>query len=516
MTLAPGDEFAGYTIEAVLGTGGMGAVYLAKHPRLPRRDALKLLNPVYSADAGFRARFEREADLAAGLIHRNIVAVYDRGSVDGQLWIAMQYVRGTDAAVAMRAGDGSMGDGSMTPERVVHIVSEVGAGLDYAHRAGLLHRDVKPANILLAPPDAPGEPEHVLLTDFGIAKSTDEVQHLTGTGNLLATLAYASPEQIEAKPLDHRVDIYALGCVMYELLTGAVPFAGETPFATMRAHLHQPPPRPSAKVPGLPPALDDVVVTAMAKDREERYSSCRKLSLAARAALTALAAESSTPPTPPDVTPVGPGEFRQAAPDVAPEPEAVPEPMVSLTAPRPPFVIHVRRSGPTGVAELGPGADRPAARHGADPNRGTGAPGQVLRAAGAASARVRRAGRRVRADPRVEREGKPGSRLRAQGSPAPRRARRADRRARAAGAVAAGPPRAGTRFRRRADIRSRRRAHRPVRRWSPRLRQVRRPPSHHSTLRRPARHSTSLRPGRRSRRAPTRPGTGRARGLSSR
>ena len=268
----------------------MGAVYLAKHPRLPRRDALKLLNPAFSNDPNFRARFEREADLASGLIHRNIVAVYDRGAVDGQLWISMQYVAGVDASVAARTGDGSM-----TPHRVVHIISEVGAGLDFAHRSGLLHRDVKPANILLAAPDDPSEPEHVLLTDFGIAKSTDEVQHLTGTGNLLATLAYASPEQIEARPLDHRVDIYALGCVLYELLAGSVPFPESSPFATMTAHLKNPPPRPTDKVPWLPPGFDAVVAKAMSKDPNDRYNSCRELSLAARAALAAADPAASTP-----------------------------------------------------------------------------------------------------------------------------------------------------------------------------------------------------------------------------
>ncbi len=296
MVLAAGEEFAGYLVERVLGTGGMGAVYLAKHPRLPRRDALKLLNPAFSGDPNFRARFEREADLAAGLIHRNIVAVYDRGAVGDQLWISMQYVAGVDASIASRAARvGDDGEGSMSPHRVVHILAEVGAGLDFAHRAGLLHRDVKPANILLAAADDPSEPEHVLLTDFGIAKSTDEVQHLTGTGNLLATLAYAAPEQIEARPLDHRVDIYALGCVLYELLTGSVPFPESSPFATMTAHLTKPPPRPSDLLPWLPPGFDAVVGTAMAKDPAQRYQSCRELSLAARAALVSADPAASSP-----------------------------------------------------------------------------------------------------------------------------------------------------------------------------------------------------------------------------
>ena len=356
MVLAAGEEFAGYTIESVLGTGGMGAVYLAKHPRLPRRDALKLLNPAFSNDPNFRARFEREADLASGLIHRNIVAVYDRGAVDGQLWISMQYVAGVDASVAARAGDGSM-----TPHRVVHIISEVGAGLDFAHRSGLLHRDVKPANILLAAPDDPSEPEHVLLTDFGIAKSTDEVQHLTGTGNLLATLAYASPEQIEARPLDHRVDIYALGCVLYELLTGSVPFPESSPFATMTAHLKNPPPRPSEKVPWLPPGFDAVVAKAMAKNPDDRYNSCRELSLAARAALAAGGSGRVDADPRGDRGAAGAGTRRWrerphlGRPVRRGRPAAARRPVeaMSLTTPRPPYTVV----GPADVP--GPGHGRP-------------------------------------------------------------------------------------------------------------------------------------------------------------
>jgi len=372
VALAPGDEFAGYTIESTLGTGGMGAVYLAKHPRLPRRDALKLLNPAFSADVNFRARFEREADLASGLIHRNIVAVYDRGSVDGQLWISMQYVAGTDASVPAHAGDGSM-----TPARAVHIISEVGSGLDFAHRSGLLHRDVKPANILLAAPDDPREPELVLLTDFGIAKSTDEVQHLTGTGNLLATLAYASPEQIEAQPLDHRVDIYALGCVLYELLTGSVPFPESSPFATMTAHLKNPPPRPTDAMPWLPAGFDAVIAKAMAKNPDDRYSTCRELSLAARAALAAAAPAASDPTraeTAPPLAAVG-GVTRSAAdpattpgagaasagPGASPGQSGVADEVaaaasISLTTPRPPYTVSVRRTSAAlgTVAELGP------------------------------------------------------------------------------------------------------------------------------------------------------------------
>ncbi len=333
MAYHAGDFFAGYTIEGVLGTGGMGAVYLAKHPRLPRRDALKLLSSALFSDATFRTRFEREADIAAQLIHRNIVAVYDRGSYDGQLWISMQYVAGTDASKALRDGNGPM-----HTARAVHIIAEVGAGLDYAHRTGLLHRDVKPANILLAPAADRSDPEEVLLADFGIAKSIHEGDNLTGTGNLLATLAYAAPEVIEGEDVDHRADIYSLGCVLFELLTGHVPFPATSPFATMNAQLKENPPRPSEKVFGVPKAMDEVIAKAMAKDPAERYQSCRELSSAAREALK-VSAEPSL----------------RASPLRSDTEQA--EARISAGArPRPPYTLIVRkfasRGGPK--LELGP------------------------------------------------------------------------------------------------------------------------------------------------------------------
>ncbi|WP_207947885.1 serine/threonine-protein kinase [Occultella glacieicola] len=338
MGFEPGQVFAGYTIERELGRGGMGSVYLAKHPRLPRRDALKMLSTSLSSDESFRTRFEREADLAAQLFHRNIVAVYDRGEFEGQLWIAMQYVEGTDAAHAVQESGGGL-----DPARVVHIVTEVGNGLDFAHRAGLLHRDVKPANILLAPgldPDDPEEPDQVLLTDFGIAKAIDDRDNnLTGTGNMLATLAYASPEQIEARTLGHQVDVYALGCVLYELLTGSVPFVADSPFAKMTAHLTQEPPKPSEARPGLGTGFDAVVAKAMAKKPEDRYQSCRALSRAAAAALKSLTEQADT------ATVLQPAQpTRTPAPGGQPgSPHPTPTPSRAHTGPRPPFALTVRR-----------------------------------------------------------------------------------------------------------------------------------------------------------------------------
>ena len=246
--------------------------YLAQHPNLPRKIALKLLDTSWTNDDYVRSRFESEADHAAHLDHPNIVTVHDRGREGGRLWIAMQYVPGTDARKAL-------GSGALDVERAVHIVSETGKALDHAHDAGILHRDVKPANILLAP----GDPERVLLTDFGTAKALDETHQLTRTGMLVATLHYAAPEQIEGEKLDHRVDIYALGCTFFHLLTNEPPYPGNTASSVMHGHLNGPIPQPSVVRPGLPAGVDAVVARAMAKSREDRYSTCREFSDAVRA-----------------------------------------------------------------------------------------------------------------------------------------------------------------------------------------------------------------------------------------
>jgi len=204
MSLRPGEVFAGYTVERELGSGGMGSVYLVRHPRLPRYDALKLLRAELCDDPAFVGRFEREADTVARLDHPNIVAVHDRGSEDGQLWISMRYIDGTNAENALADYHGGM-----PPERAARIVSKVASALDYAHRHDLLHRDVKPANILLAiGSDDDDETERVFLSDFGVAKSigvaAQREASLTTTGSVVATLDYASPEQIKGQPLDHR------------------------------------------------------------------------------------------------------------------------------------------------------------------------------------------------------------------------------------------------------------------------------------------------------------------------
>ncbi|WP_067711746.1 protein kinase domain-containing protein [Nocardia yamanashiensis] len=279
MVMSPGTIVGGYRIERVLGAGGMGTVYLAKHPSLPRMDALKVLSTEMSRNDEFRGRFQREANLVAGLDHPNIVSVHNRGEENGQLWIAMQYVEGTDASAEQKRDPAAM-----TPLRALRIVAEIGRGLDYAHRKGLLHRDVKPANFLLATADA--EDERALLADFGVAKSTEDATELTQTGSFVATIAYAPPEQLSGLPLDHRADIYSLACSFFKLLTGQNPYPATQPALVMMGHLHEAPPRPTALNPHLPQALDHVIAVAMAKDPAQRYNSCREFTDALANALT--------------------------------------------------------------------------------------------------------------------------------------------------------------------------------------------------------------------------------------
>lgn len=286
MALSVGTVFAGYTIEAVAGSGGMGTVYRAAHPRLPRSDALKILSEEYSRDEQIRRRFLREADVAIKLDHPNIVTVYDRGETDdGRLWIAMQYVAGSDADKETR-------DGQMTPSRALHIIDEVAAALDYAHRRHILHRDVKPANFLLATndDDDAAADERVFLADFGIARALDEAAAgLTQTGIVMASIAFTAPESIKASGVDHRADIYSLGCSLYNLLTGKTPFSrsGAGGMAGIAAaHLFEPPPRVTEYAPALPVALDAVIAKAMAKEPDGRYQSARELADATKQALT--------------------------------------------------------------------------------------------------------------------------------------------------------------------------------------------------------------------------------------
>ncbi|SEH57598.1 serine/threonine protein kinase [Mycolicibacterium rutilum] len=267
MPLVEGQEIAGYTILRSLGTGGMGEVYLAQHPRLPRQDALKVLSTTVCADSEYRERFNREADIAASLWHPHIVEVHDRGEVDGQLWIAMDYVEGTDAAqlAAQRHPDG------MPPDLVINIVTAVAEALDYAHQRNLTHRDVKPANILIANPDTADE--RVMLADFGIARRGDDASGLTGTNMTVGTVAYAAPEQLKGERIDGRADQYALAATAFQLLTGTPPFAHSNPAVVISQHLTAAPPAIGSRRPelsGLGPVFDK----ALAKEPGERYARC--------------------------------------------------------------------------------------------------------------------------------------------------------------------------------------------------------------------------------------------------
>ncbi|WP_405491352.1 ADP-ribosylglycohydrolase family protein [Nocardia sp. NBC_00511] len=273
--LRRGEVFADYVIEREVGRGGMGSVYAARHPRLPRLIALKLLHREMFADPETRARFEREANVIAQLDHPNIINVYDRGAEGEQLWIAMQYVDGVDCA--------SIDPYDLAPERAMEIVVQTAAALDYAHERGVLHRDVKPANILLSRSGGIGAgfSARALLSDFGIARALDDDAHLTRTGMLNATLAYASPEQLTSAPLDGSSDQYSLACTLFRLLTGQGPFDAANIATVMLGHLQSAPPSVSRLRPELPAELDEVLWRALAKDPRDRYDTCFEFAQAA-------------------------------------------------------------------------------------------------------------------------------------------------------------------------------------------------------------------------------------------
>ncbi len=267
MPLNNGDVFAGFTIVRRLGSGGMGEVYLAKHPRLPRRDALKVLPAALTADREFRERLSREADIAAELWHPHIVGIHDRGEFEGQLWLSMDYVEGTDAAELLR----SRYPNGMPRDEAFAIISAVADALDYAHLRGLLHRDIKPANILLTDTDPRGR--RILLADFGIARQIGDISGLTATNMVMGTTAYAAPEQLMGKDIDGRADEYALGCTAFHLLTGKAPYDDSNAAVVISQHLSAPPPLIGPRRPDLAD-LDAVMSRVLAKDPADRYPNC--------------------------------------------------------------------------------------------------------------------------------------------------------------------------------------------------------------------------------------------------
>jgi adenylate cyclase len=278
-----GTEVAGFRIESVIGRGGMGIVYLAEQLALGRKVALKVVPPELAGDQRARERFVRESRLAASLDDPHVVDIYDAGEADGVLYLAMRHVHGSDLRSLVQR------EGPLGPERAAGLLSQVAAALDSAHRAGLIHRDVKPANILVEQ-DGDGN-EHIYLTDFGLTKRPESATDLSQTGQFLGSVQYAAPEQFEGTKLDARTDVYALGCVAYECLTGAVPFPRDSEAAVMFAHLKEPAPHLTSRRPELPRSLDSVVAKAMAKRPEDRYPSAGAMAEDLRRAVRGEAVE---------------------------------------------------------------------------------------------------------------------------------------------------------------------------------------------------------------------------------
>jgi YVTN family beta-propeller protein len=325
---ATGQHFGSYRLLGELGRGGMGVVYRAEHEHLQRVVALKLLTPDLAESPGFRERFQRESRLAASVDHANIVPVYDAGDIGGTLYLAMRFIEGTDLAAVLAR------EGRLAPERAARVIGEVASALDAAHARGLVHRDVKPANVMI-------DAERCYLTDFGLTKPfAAEATALTQAGQFLGTADYVAPEQVEGRPLDGRADVYSLGCVLYECVTGARPYPRPAGVAVLYAHLREPAPRATEAAPGLPPAIDAVIATAMAKNPDERYRTAGDLAAAARAALArpappptaARTPVAAAPPTAPAVTPTLP-------------PPTVPRPPTAATGELHTYRRRQRRAG---------------------------------------------------------------------------------------------------------------------------------------------------------------------------
>ena len=274
-----GDEFASYRVRSVLGRGGMSVVYQAENLRLSSVIALKVLAPELAADDVFRARFLEESRIAASLNHPNVIPIYDMGSQDDLLYIAMRYVSGTDMRQMIKKR------GRILPANALFLLGQAARALDAAHRKGLVHRDVKPGNLLIERGSDEADPDHVYLADFGITKHAMSRSGLTSTGQFLGTIDYVAPEQIRGTSVTGQADQYSLGCVLYECLTGRVPFEKDLDAAVIWAHVEETPTMPTILRPELPPGIDEVFGRVLAKRPSERYGSCREFVEAVRVAL---------------------------------------------------------------------------------------------------------------------------------------------------------------------------------------------------------------------------------------
>ena len=307
-SLGPGSRIAGYLIEEQVGAGGMAIVYRARDEVLGRVAAVKVLSPSLAADQDFQTRFLRESRAIASVDESHILPVYAAGESDGLLYIATRFVAGGDLAGLVRANGGPL-----APDRVASIITQVAAGLDAAHAIGLVHRDVKPGNVLIE--NIPGRPEHAYLSDFGLIKATSGATGLTATGMFMGTPDYCAPEQITGKPVSGASDQYALGCVAFSLLTGTLPFQRDDTIAVLFAHVRDDVPPLTAIRPELPPAVNAVIAKAMAKEAGDRYRSCGEFATALGSALTAPASRSRPRfPRPRSTSPPGSTRNRRRRP----------------------------------------------------------------------------------------------------------------------------------------------------------------------------------------------------------
>ncbi|MER6444938.1 serine/threonine-protein kinase [Streptomyces venezuelae] len=310
-----GKQIAGYLVESEIGRGGMAVVYEARDLRLDRRVALKLLAPELARNDTFRQRFAHESKVAATIEHPHIVPVFEAGEADGLLYIAMRLVEGPDLRVMLDR------TGPLPVQTAARIAGQVASALDAAHAHDLVHRDVKPGNILIAPGTDRDHPEHAYLTDFGLTKKSLSLTGFTTDGQFVGTVTYVAPEQISGKPVDGRCDVYSLGCVVYEALAGEPPFQRDDDIALLWAHQYDAPPPLSSRRPGLPEEVDAVLAKALAKSPDDRWDSCLEFTGALR-----RAGEGAGPPTGAADEPVdgAEGGAEGAAPPELPAPPPVP------------------------------------------------------------------------------------------------------------------------------------------------------------------------------------------------
>ncbi len=367
--LVAGSQVARYRLEERIGDGGMAVVFRAYDYRLDRQVALKVLSPALASDEAFRRRFIRESRSAAAVDHPNIIPVFEAGEAGGVLFIAMRLVRGGDVGSLVHR------IGPLPADRAAEIISQTASALDAAHARGLVHRDVKPGNMLLDRSQEADRPDHVYLSDFGLTKASLAVSGLTAAGQFLGTLDYVAPEQIEGAPIDGRTDQYALACAAFELFTGEPPFRRDEGVAVMYAHLHEPPPRLRMRRPEVPPEVDEIMATALAKAPADRYGSCREFAGALRRGLgLATGPDSGSRPAHPAtevaMPAVGTDGHAENADDRGPR-EAERPSSGQPTAPAPAGRGHTAYlpTGPQAGQPIGPGLLEPA---GAGDERGGG------------------------------------------------------------------------------------------------------------------------------------------------